>query len=96
MMLLPNLGIGGEISNLAIALARVLAGNAFGFGTLSLVMISKKSDRQAGLIALTVFHSAVAIAQAVNLLDGIVPFPVVIVHSVFALLFMFFSVKRYE
>jgi len=95
-MILVSFGIAGATSNLAIALARVLAGNALGLGALSWALIYSSSDRKAGLIALAVFHSAVAIAQIVNLVGGIVPFPVVIVHGVFAFLFIFFSFKSYE
>ena len=94
-MIMLSFGMFGEISNLAIAMARVLAGNALGLGTLSWTLIYSR-DRKAGLIALAVFHSAVAIAQIVNLVGGLVPLPVVIVHGVFAFLFIFFSFKSHE
>ncbi len=94
-MIYLSFGGDGSNSNLTIAMARVLAGNAFGLGTLSWSLIFSR-DRKAGLIALAVFHTAVAIAQIVNLVGGIVPFPVVLVHAVFALLFIFFSFKSYE
>ena len=94
-MIMLSFGMVGEISNLTIAMARVLAGNALGLGSLSWALIYSR-DRKAGLIALAVFHTAVAIAQIVNLIGGIVPLPVVLVHAVFALLFIFFSFKSYE
>ena len=81
--------------NTSNVMARVLGGNALGLATLSAAMflLNPKEFRylQAGFIALAVFHTSVTVAQIFNTLEGAVPFPVVLVHGLFALSFSYFT-----
>ncbi len=69
----------------AIALGRVLAGNALGLAVLGGGLVVQPA--RVGLAALLVFHSAVTIAQLTNVLAGTAPFPVVLVHGTLAIAF---------
>lgn len=83
-------GIGLPLSTIAIA--RILGCNALALASLSWFMRGLTELRQirVGLITLAVFHVTVSIAQFFNFLAGISPIPVAIVHSLFAVAFMFF------
>lgn len=86
--------------NASVTMARVLGGNALGLGTLSALMfllnLSDPKYLRAGLTALAVFHTAVTIAQLLNTLDGSTPFPVVIVHGLFAVSFIYFASRTLQ
>ncbi|NJL10516.1 MAG: hypothetical protein HC908_11035 [Calothrix sp. SM1_7_51] len=81
----PTLLLGGN--ELSISLARVLGCNAFALGTLSWFMRDMSDEPKLikpGLIALSVFHITVAIAQVFNFIEGRTSPQVIIVHSLFA------------
>jgi hypothetical protein len=82
---------GDALPQSTMAIARILGCNAFALASLSWFMRGLTELRQlrVGLIALTVFHVTVSIAQFFNFLAGS-PIPVVIVHSLFAVAFVLF------
>jgi hypothetical protein len=95
MLFFPTLLLSGN--ELSISLSRVLGCNAFALSTLSLLMLKFRDDAQKlrlGLITFSIFHTLVAIAQFINFLDGTTGLPVVIIHSLFAVLFISFLWKQ--
>lgn len=77
-------------SQLSISLLRVIGCGALSLGTLSFLMLdlTDKKELKPGLIALSIFHSLVASAQNYSFLGSIINTLVIIVHSVFAVLFI--------
>lgn len=77
-------------SQLSISLLRVIGCSALSLGTLSFLMLdlTDKKELKPGLIALSIFHSLVAIAQIYSFLGSMINTLVIIVHSVFAVLFI--------
>ena len=77
-------------SQLSISLLRVIGCGALSLGTLSFLMLdlTDKKELKPGLIALSIFHSLVASAQIYSFLGSMINTLVIIVHSVFALLFI--------
>ena len=77
-------------SQLSISLLRVIGCGALSLGTLSFLMLdlTDKKELKPGLIALSIFHSLVASAQIYSFLGSMINILVIIVHSVFALLFI--------
>ncbi|MEH1816459.1 MAG: hypothetical protein V7K26_23250 [Nostoc sp.] len=77
-------------SQLSISLLRVIGCGALSLGTLSFLMLdlTDKKELKPGLIALSIFHSLVASAQIYSFLGSIINRLVIIVHSVFAVLFI--------
>ncbi|MEH2269833.1 MAG: hypothetical protein V7K68_15570 [Nostoc sp.] len=77
-------------SQLSISLLRVIGCGALSLGTLSFLMLdlTNKKELKPGLIALSIFHSLVASAQIYSFLGSMINTLVIIVHSVFAVLFI--------
>ncbi|MEH2227157.1 hypothetical protein [Nostoc sp.] len=77
-------------SQLSISLLRVIGCGALSLGTLSFLMLdlTDKKELKPGLITLSIFHSLVAIAQIYSFVGGMINTLVIIVHSVFAVLFI--------
>ncbi|WP_375493860.1 hypothetical protein [uncultured Nostoc sp.] len=77
-------------SQLSISLLRVIGCGALSLGTLSFLMLdlTDKKELKPGLIALSIFHSLVVSAQIYSFLGSIINTLVIIVHSVFAVLFI--------
>jgi hypothetical protein len=77
-------------SQLSISLLRVIECGALSLGTLSFLMLdlTDKKELKPGLIALSIFHSLVAIAQIYSFLSSMINTLIIIVHSVFAVLFI--------
>ncbi|OYD97331.1 hypothetical protein CDG76_00005 [Nostoc sp. 'Peltigera membranacea cyanobiont' 210A] len=77
-------------SQLSISLLRVIGCGALSLGTLSFLMLdlTDKKELKPGLIALSIFHSLVAIAQIYSFVGSMINTLVIIVHSVFAVLFI--------
>ncbi|MEH2076247.1 MAG: hypothetical protein V7K57_17930 [Nostoc sp.] len=77
-------------SQLSISLLRVIGCGALSLGTLSFLMLdlTDKKELKPGLITLSIFHSLVAIAQIYSFLSSMINTLIIIVHSVFALLFI--------
>ncbi|MEH2088931.1 hypothetical protein [Nostoc sp.] len=77
-------------SQLSISLLRVIGCGALSLGTLSFLMLdlTDKKELKPGLITLSIFHSLVAIAQIYSFVDSMINTLVIIVHSVFAVLFI--------
>ncbi|MEH2430773.1 MAG: hypothetical protein V7K26_25365 [Nostoc sp.] len=77
-------------SQLSISLLRVIGCGALSLGTLSFLMLdlTDKKELKPGLIALSIFHSLVAIAQIYSFIGSMINTLVIIVHSVFAVLFI--------
>ncbi|MBD2513399.1 hypothetical protein H6G91_40710 [Nostoc muscorum FACHB-395] len=77
-------------SQLSISLLRVIGCGAFSLGTLSFLMLdlTDKKELKPGLIALSIFHSLVASAQIYSFVGSMINTLVIIVHSVFAVLFL--------
>ena len=77
-------------SQLSISLLRVIGCGALSLGTLSFLMLdlTDKKELKPGLIALSIFHSLVASAQIYSFLGSMINTLVIIVHSVFAVLFI--------
>ncbi|MCC5659859.1 hypothetical protein LC608_23355 [Nostoc sp. XA010] len=77
-------------SQLSISLLRVIGCGALSLGTLSFLMLdlTDKKELKPGLIALSIFHSLVASAQIYSFVGSMINTLVIIVHSVFAVLFI--------
>jgi hypothetical protein len=93
-LLFPTLlTLDGELS---ISLLRVIGCGALSLGTLSFLMLdfTEKKELKPGLIALSTFHTLVAIAQIYSLIGGIANTLVIIVHSLFAVSFITVSWQR--
>jgi len=93
-LLFPTLlTLDGELS---ISLLRVIGCGALSLGTLSFLMLdlTEKKELKPGLIALSIFHTLVAIAQIYSLIGGIANTLVIIVHSLFAVSFITVSWQR--
>lgn len=77
-------------SQLSISLVRVIGCGALSLGTLSFLMLdlTDKKELKPGLITLSIFHSLVASAQIYSFLGSMINTLVIIVHSVFAVLFI--------
>ncbi|MBD2526632.1 hypothetical protein [Nostoc sp. FACHB-133] len=76
-------------SQLSISLVRVIGCGALSLGTLSFLMLdlTDKKELKPGLIALSIFHSLVSSAQIYSFLGSMINTLIIIVHSVFAVLF---------
>lgn len=83
-------------NELAISFLRVIGCGAVALGSLSFLMLplSKPKELKPGLIALSTFHSAVAIALISNFTDGITSSLLIIVHLLFAVSFISVTWKR--
>ena len=93
-LLFPTLlTLDGELS---ISLLRVIGCGALSLGTLSFLMLgfTDKKELKPGLIALSAFHSLVAVAQIYSSIDNIINTLVIIVHSLFAVPFIIVSWQR--
>ena len=77
-------------SQLSISLLRVIGCGALSLGTLSFLMLdlTDKKELKPGLITLSTFHSLVASAQIYSFVDSMINTLVIIIHSVFAVLFI--------
>ncbi|MBD2532518.1 hypothetical protein H6G97_24210 [Nostoc flagelliforme FACHB-838] len=77
-------------SQLSISLLRVIGCGALSLGTLSFLMLdlTDKKELKPGLIALSIFHSLVALAQIYSFVGSMINTPIIIAHSVFAVLFI--------
>ncbi|MEH2230602.1 MAG: hypothetical protein V7K71_13290 [Nostoc sp.] len=77
-------------SQLSISLLRVIGCGALSLGTLSFLMLdlTDKKELKPGLITLSIFHSLVASAQIYSFVGSMINTLVIIVHSVFAVLFI--------
>jgi hypothetical protein len=80
----------------SISLLRVIGCGALALGTLSFLMLelTDKKELKPGLIALSIFHSLVAIAQIYSFIGGMTNTLVIIVHSLFAVSFISVSWQR--
>ncbi|MBD2609297.1 hypothetical protein H6G81_33550 [Scytonema hofmannii FACHB-248] len=83
-------------SQLSISLLRVIGCGALSLGTLSFLMLSltDKKELKPGLIALSIFHSLVAVAQIYSFIGGMANTLVIIIHSLFAVSFITVSWQR--
>jgi hypothetical protein len=83
-------------SQLSISLLRVIGCGALSLGTLSFLMLdlTDKKELKPGLIALSTFHSLVAITQIYSFIDSMVNILIIIVHSLFAVSFISVSWQR--
>jgi len=77
-------------SQLSISLLRVIGCGALSLGTLSFLMLdmTDKKELKPGLIALSIFHSLVALSQIYSFVGSMINTLVIIVHSLFAVLFI--------
>lgn len=76
-------------NELTVAVARSFGFAALAIATLSLTMLLTKNDNSRhGLITLAVFHIGLTISQAINFQQNIAPLPVVLIHLIFAILFI--------
>lgn len=77
-------------SQLSISLLRVIGCGALSLGTLSFLMLdmTDKKELKPGLIALSIFHSLVALSQVYSFVGSMIHTLVIIVHSLFAVLFI--------
>jgi hypothetical protein len=77
-------------NELAISFLRVIGCSAVALGTLSFLMLPLEEAKQLkpGLIALSTFHSLVAIALISNFTDNITSSLLIIVHLLFAVSFV--------
>lgn len=93
-ILFPTLLI--KDSNLSISLLRVIGCGALSLGTLSFLMLrlNEPKELKPGLIALSTFHTLVAVAQIYSYIDGTANIPAIIAHSLFALSFIGISWQR--
>ena len=82
-------------SELSISLLRVIGCSALALGTLSYLMLdlTDKKALKPGLIALSIFHTLVAIAQIYNI-NNITSTLVIIIYSDFAVSFTSVSWQR--
>src|SRR5688500_12176210 len=73
----------------------ILAGNALGFGTLSLAMLRMRpnSSYGPGLAALAVFHTVITLVWLMNILGGSFSLAL-IVHALFAAAFLYALIQR--
>lgn len=83
-------------SELSISLLRVIGCGGLSLGTLSFLMLdlTDKKELKPGLIALSTFHTLVAIAQIYSFIDGRINILIIIIHSLFALSFLSVSCQR--
>jgi len=79
---------------LLASVARSLGFALLTVSVLSAAMVLYKTVFLAGLIALTFFHLGSSISHAVNFAKNYTPLPVVIIHSIFAVLFIIASVQQ--
>lgn len=77
-------------SPLSISLLRIIGCGAFSLGTLSFLMVymTDKKELKPGLITLSIFHSLVAIAQIYSFVGSMINTLIIIIHSLFAVLFI--------
>lgn len=77
-------------SQLSISLLRVIGCGALSLGALSFLMLdlTDKKELKPGLIALSIFHSLVASAQIYSFLGSMINTLIIIIHSVFTVLFI--------
>ncbi len=87
-LLFPTLFL--KNNELAISFLRVIGCGAVALGTLSFLMLPLKEPKELkpGLIALSTFHSLVAIALISNFTNGITSLVLIIVHLLFAVSFI--------
>jgi hypothetical protein len=83
-------------NELAISFLRVVGCGAVALGTLSFLMFPLKEPKELkpGLIALSTFHSLVAIALIFNLTNDLTSLFVIIAHLLFAVSFVIVTWKR--
>lgn len=87
----PDIANTGDNVELSYALARGFAFAAIAMGGLSGLMVFRPLTpevRFAGLGALAIFHLGLSVSQFLNVIAGLVPLPILIVHVIFALLFL--------
>ena len=89
MLVAPKKIFNNADNELAYSIAFALGFTFLSISVLSLTMVLKSSVTAAGLIALTVFHVGLTIAQARSFAKKLGPFPPVVVHALFAGLFAF-------
>jgi hypothetical protein len=95
MILFPSFFLGepsGEPTAMALtnATARHYGFAALALGGLSLLMMMRKITPEvkfSGLGAITLFHLGLTVSQVINVIKGISPIPLVIVHGAFFLIF---------
>jgi hypothetical protein len=91
-----------SLSPLAVALARVVSAGALAIGSLSLIFVLKpilarsKEILFPAILTLTIFHLSVAIAQWVNFSNQAAPLAIGIIHTLFAVVFLYFCTKTYS
>ncbi|NJR14360.1 MAG: hypothetical protein HC785_00770 [Calothrix sp. CSU_2_0] len=78
---------------LSISLLRIIGCGALALGTLSFLMLelTDKNALKPGLIALSIFHTLAAFSQIYSSVYSITNILVIIVHSLFAVLFISIS-----
>jgi hypothetical protein len=93
-LLFPNLLI--QDSTLSISLLRIIGCGALALGTLSYLMLqlTDKKALKPGLIALSIFHTFAACSQIYSLTSNTANIPAIIVHSLFAILFIITSQQQ--
>jgi len=91
-----------SLSPLAVALARVVGAGALAIGSLSLFFVIKQTSVKSkeilfpALSTLTIFHFSIAIAQWINYSNQAAPLAIGIIHSLFAIAFIYFSIRTYS
>jgi len=76
-----------------LPLTRLYALILAGVGCLGLILLINGGRNTAGLIALTIFHSLIALGQFLNWRQKFIALPVVIGHVIFALGFLLASLS---
>ncbi|MEZ4772997.1 MAG: hypothetical protein R3D00_07435 [Bacteroidia bacterium] len=87
----PDLAHTGDQLALSQALVRGFAFAALAMAGLSGFMVIRPLTPEvkfSGLGALAIFHLGLSITQLLNVINGLVPVPVLIIHAIFAVFFL--------
>lgn len=87
----PDLAHSAHQFDLSQALVRGFAFSALAIATLSGLMVFRPLTAEvkfSGLGALAIFHLGLTITQLLNVINGLVPVPVLIIHAIFAVFFL--------
>ena len=81
----------GESAILMVSLTRTIGITALSIGLLSALLSLRTLTSElkfAGLGALAAFHLGMTLVHFLNVIEGLVPFPVMIIHGFFAIIFL--------
>ena len=90
-LVFPDIATSGDGVELTFSLIRTIGITAIAIAALSGLMAMRKITPElkfAGIGALAVFQLGMTLIQLLNVIDGLVPVPVMVVHGVFAVLFL--------